>query len=322
MKGGHGRRALFAAALCAGAVGPLALGALGPGSGAALAALQPKVVLPQAVPSLPAGTAHLGAAPSGQVLDLDVALAGQNPSGLAQAVAAVSTPGSPDYHHYLTASQFATEFGPSAAEVAQVSSALRSEGLTVGTPAPGSILLPVHGTAAVVSAAFATPLEQVQAPNGPRAVVNTSSPAVPSTLSGLVTGVAGLDGLFSEHSNARQSPTPGSGAPAAPSAAPATGATTNTSHAVAHAGTPQACSAAAASAPSGSGIYTSSPDGEPVRPQPAVRAGPHRRRPDDRHRRVRAVLLERLPHLPVLLRPRQSHPQRDHRRRPRRPERG
>ena len=45
-----------------------------------------------------------------------------------------------------------------------MTTALRAEGLTVGTPDPGSTLLPVSGTAAVVSAAFGTPLESVQAP--------------------------------------------------------------------------------------------------------------------------------------------------------------
>jgi hypothetical protein len=220
-------------------------------------------MLPQAPPTLPPGTVHLGAAPSDQQLDLDVALAGQNPSGLAQAVAAVSTPGSPEYHHYLSASQFASEFGPSASEVAQVSSALRSEGLTVGTPEAGSILLPVRGDAALVSAAFATPLEQVQAPDAPRALVNTASPAVPSAVSGMVTGVVGLNGLFTEHSMVRPSSSSssgtGSGATAGPNVtAPSTsgqGGSTTSHAATAHAGTPQACGAA--SGASGGGIYTS-----------------------------------------------------------------
>src|SRR5208282_447882 len=151
-------------------------------------------------PHIPADAARLGSAPSGQVLSLEIALAGQDPDGLQQAVAAVSTPGSPDYRHYLTAAQYASEYGPSAAEVAQVSSVLRSEGLTVGTPEPGSILLPVSGTAAVVSAAFGTPLESVQAPNQAKALVNTASPQIPTALAGSVTAVVGLDGLFEEHS--------------------------------------------------------------------------------------------------------------------------
>ncbi|HEY6473291.1 MAG TPA: S53 family serine peptidase, partial [Acidimicrobiales bacterium] len=261
MTGGHGKRALLAvAALSVSAVGPSAVSALGIGASAAAAAL-PKVVLPQAVPNLPAGTAHLGAAPSGEALHLDVVLAGQDPSGLAQAVSAVSTPGSPEYHHYLSASQFAATYGPNAGEVAQVSSALRGEGLTVGTPQQGSVLLPVSGTAADVSATFATPLEQVQAPDHAQAVVNTSSPSVPSSVSGLVTGLVGLDGVFSEHSMARPSPSPStSPSPGSTTAGPNTPAGqsgASSSHAIAHAGTPQACGAASNAAPSGSGIYTS-----------------------------------------------------------------
>ena len=63
-------------------------------------------------PPSPPARRTWGRRPAGQVLDLDVVLAGQNASGLAQAVAAVSTPGSPDYRHYLSAAQYAAEFGP------------------------------------------------------------------------------------------------------------------------------------------------------------------------------------------------------------------
>ena len=221
------------------------------GTAPAGAALSPKISLPQAIPNIPTGTPRLGAAPGGQVLHLDVTLAEQDPAGLAQAVAAVSTPGSPQYRHYLSSQQFAAEFGPSPAVVALVSSTLRAEGLTVGTPAPGSVLLPVSGTAATVSSALGTPLEQVQAPDGSHALVNTSAPQVPSTLAGAVTGVIGLNGLFEEHSMLRPRATaasPGS-APSPPSA--------NAAPAAPHAGTPQACGAAAATASSGAGIYTS-----------------------------------------------------------------
>ena len=250
--------ALLAVALCSGALAPAAFAGLGLGtSGIADAALQPKVTLPQAAPSLPPGTAHLGSAPSGQVLNLDVVVAGQNPTGLAQAVAAVSTPGSPDYHHYLTPAQFDARYGPAPSAVAQVSSALRSEGLTVGTPDPGSVLLPVSGTASVVAAAFGTPIEQVQPSGSSRALVNTASPQVPSSLTGLVTGVVGLDGLFMEHSM-RRTHSESSGAGFGPGSAAAPNAPNNASHALgSHAGTPQACGAAAAQAPPGSGVYTS-----------------------------------------------------------------
>ncbi len=261
MSRGHRRVALLAAALGAAA---LSAGALVP-PGADAAAPESRVVLPQAAPSIPADAARLGWAPSGQLLALDVVLAGQDPAGLAQAVAAVSTPGSPDYRHYLTAAQYAAEYGPSPAEVAQVSSVLRAQGLAVGTPGPGSTLLPVSGTAAVVSAAFGTPLESVREPNQAKALVNTASPQVPASLAGAVTGVVGLDGLFQEHSMSRPSAAPGTAAPAAPAAtaagtAAATAAGTAPNEGrdlVSHASTPQACPAASAAAGTEDGVYTS-----------------------------------------------------------------
>ena len=178
------------------------------GAGASTPAPGPRVALPQAVPHIPADATQLGAAPSGQVLKLDVALAGQDPAALAQAVAAVSTPGSPDYRHYVTPAQFTASYGPSPAEVDQVTSVLRSDGLDVGDLQPDSNLLPVTGTASAVAAAFGTSLETVQVPDQARAVVNTSTLGVPASLSGVVSGVVGLNGVFDEHSMLKRSPVP------------------------------------------------------------------------------------------------------------------
>jgi pro-kumamolisin-like protein/IPT/TIG domain-containing protein len=253
--------ALAGVALCIGALAP-AVGLSGAASSAGAAVL-PRVTLPQSVPTLPANVARLGTTPASAVLHLDMALAGQDPSGLAAAVNAVSTPGSPEYRHYLTQAQFAAEFGPSAAEVAQVTAALHTEGLTVGTPDPGSLLLPVSGTAAVVSSALGTALQTVHAPGqSANAIVNTTAPSIPSSLAGEVTGVVGLDGLFHEHAMLR---TRMPHVAPAPSASPSTTTTPNTpstpavpapqSHALARATPPQAC--AAASSAGGGGLYTS-----------------------------------------------------------------
>jgi Pro-kumamolisin, activation domain/IPT/TIG domain len=258
--------ACAAAVLVVGVLAPAAfIGVPGASGGVAGAAMPGHIALPQPAPQLPAGSTAVGTAPAAHVLDLDVVLAGQNPSGLAQAVAAVSTPGSPQYRQYLTAAQYAAQYGPGAAEVAQVSSALRSEGLTVGSPEPGSLLLPVSGTASVVSAALGTPLESVQAPgDASRAIVNTASPQIPASLGGLVTGVVGLDGLVTEHSMIKQghpgsvppsgssgssgsgpSGSGASGSTASPEAQPpASGSTAQNPAAIAHVGTPQACGAA------------------------------------------------------------------------------
>jgi hypothetical protein len=235
----------------------LLLGVSAVALGGAGAASPGWITLPQAAPHIPADASRLGAAPSGQELKLDVVLAGQDATGLAQAVAAVSTPGSPDYRHYLSAAQYAAQFGPSPAEVAQVSSTLRGEGLNVGTPETGSTLLPVSGTASVVSAALGTPLESVEAPgDSSRTIVNTSSPQIPASLGGAVTGVVGLDGVFQEHAMIKQAPAGASGTSEAPEEQPANGGgATPSPAAIAHAGTPQACPAAQQRAVGGS--YTS-----------------------------------------------------------------
>jgi hypothetical protein len=252
---GHRRRsAHVAAALGVVVLAGVALAPAAVGVHAAGAAGQAKVVLPQSAPQIPSNAKALGAAPPSQVLNLDVTLAGQDPAGLAEAVAAVSTPGSPQYRHYLTAAQYAAEFGPSAPEVAQTTSVLRGEGLTVGTPQPGSTLLPVSGSVAEVTAAFSTPMETVQSPTQERALVNTAAPQIPASLSGTVTGVVGLDGLFQEHSMLMPSPSH-AGPSAGTGSGAGSGAPTEQGHAVGHAGTPQACSAAQGQA--FGGAYTS-----------------------------------------------------------------
>ncbi len=239
----------------------LAAGALVLGlAGTAGAAGTPRAGLPQDVPALPHGTTTLGAAPSGQTMNLDVSLAGQDPAGLAQAVAAVSTPGSPSYRDYLTPDEFAARFGPSPSEIAQVSSTLRSEGLTVGRPLAGSSLLPVSGTVASVESAFGTSIESVQAPGTSRALVNTTAPTVPASLSGAVTGVLGLDGLSRERDMLKVHTGAGASAPVAaanPPGAPASGGAAESRVEGPHAGTPQACGSAAAATSDFSGTYTS-----------------------------------------------------------------
>ena len=233
-----------AAALCVGALAPLVIS--GTAAAAASPSSQARVTLPGELPNVPSDVTRLGPVPAGQTLQIEVGLAGQDPAGLAAAVSAVSTPGSSEYHHYLTSAQFTTAFGPSAAEVTQVSASLRAQGLTVGTPTPGSDLLPVSGTAQTVSAVFSTPLESVRLPGGVTSRVNTAAPQIPAALAHAVTGIVGLSTLARPHSRL----VPGS--KSVEGGVTAAAQSTPVSHAV---GAPQACSAATGAA--GSSDYTS-----------------------------------------------------------------
>ncbi len=119
----------------------------------------------------------------------------RDPAALAAEVQAVSDPGSPEYRHFLTPSQFAQRFGPTPATIAQITSALRNEGLTVGTPSSTGLSLPVSGTVAQVQSAFATPISKYRLSSGKTGYDNASAPEVPVSVAPQIEGVLGLDTL-------------------------------------------------------------------------------------------------------------------------------
>src|SRR5947209_15045782 len=100
-------------ATVAGTPGPAAsaVAAVPPGSG-------PSVRVAGPPPTLPAGSAVVGPSDASAPLTVDVALRPPDPASLTAFVAGVSTPGSPRYHHYLAAGQFASTFGPAPSTIA------------------------------------------------------------------------------------------------------------------------------------------------------------------------------------------------------------
>ncbi len=146
-----------------------------------------------AAAALPAGAQPLGAVPAEKPLKLTVALASQDPSGLAELASEVSDPSSPRFRQYLSVAQFARRFGATPAQTTAVREALREHGLSVGAPTANDLTLPVSGTAAQVEQAFATSLSQVELPDGRMAYANTDAPAVSASVAPFVQGVIGLD---------------------------------------------------------------------------------------------------------------------------------
>ena len=182
------RRILRCAAL---AIGPALLGL----AATASAALAPASVTVGAVPSLSAGATSLGTLAAATPLALTVVLAPRDPSGLAALAAAVSTPGSPQYHHYLSVAEFAARFGAPTAQVDAVRAALRSDGLTPGNVAPDGLSIAVSGSAARASQAFNVSLHRYRQRDGRQVYANSAAPRVPAALGGVVQDVLGLDDL-------------------------------------------------------------------------------------------------------------------------------
>ncbi len=148
-------------------------------------------------PVIPHGARRLGALPKTRPLRLTVALTPQDPAGLQTYAQAVSTPGSSDFHRYLSVGRFAERFGADSTQIAAVENALRSQGLTVGAPTANDLTLPVKGSVADVEQAFSVTESQVQLPSGRTAYANDQAPQVDSSLAPSVQAVIGLDDVTS-----------------------------------------------------------------------------------------------------------------------------
>ncbi len=128
----------------------------------------------------------------GTMLRLTVILRSRNPQALESFATAVSTPGDPRYHRYLTVGEFATRFGSTAARIAAVEKVLRAGGLEVGRPNANDLTLPVLGSASRVEHALSVSLARGQIA-GRTAYANEQPPALPVTIAPYVQGIIGLD---------------------------------------------------------------------------------------------------------------------------------
>ncbi|HEX4792036.1 MAG TPA: protease pro-enzyme activation domain-containing protein, partial [Actinospica sp.] len=90
---------------------------------------------------------HTGTVAAGQKLGLEVSLTPRNTASLDAFIRAVSDPKSSSYKHYLTVAQYAAKYGATDAQIAQVTSYLKSEGLSVGQVTANHLALPVSGSA-------------------------------------------------------------------------------------------------------------------------------------------------------------------------------
>ena len=124
-------------------------------------------------------------------------------AALARFVESLQDPSSPNYHRWLTASEFGTQFGPSDSDIAAVTSWLTAHGFTVNGIAPGRMTIDFSGTAAQVTAAFHTEVHRLSV-RGVNHIANMSDPRIPAALAGAVSGVVSLND-FRPHTNFKKS---------------------------------------------------------------------------------------------------------------------
>lgn len=112
-------------------------------------------------------------------------------AALQKLLAAQQTPGSPEYHQWLTPAQFGARFGTSTRNIQALSAWLQAQGFKVGSIPAGRMLLPFAGTAAQVEAAFQTSIHYFIV-DGVTHFANTANPRIPATFKPLVSGIRGL----------------------------------------------------------------------------------------------------------------------------------
>jgi subtilase family serine protease len=124
---------------------------------------------------------------------LTLSLPPRHPAQLADLLRRLYDPQDPGFHQFLTPTQFAAAFSPTAAEYQAVADAARAQGLTITGSHSDRLLLDVSGRDDAVEHAFGVHLTEYAAANGRFFHAPDTAPTLPTALSGQVSGVIGLD---------------------------------------------------------------------------------------------------------------------------------
>ncbi len=150
-------------------------------------------VLTATVPRLVFAARDLGGLKSSRRLQVALPLRLPDATALDRFAAAQSTPGSPEYRHFLTPAEFGRRFGAPAAELQRATRALKALGLDVSAPTPNHLYLTAVGSVGTLERAFGVRMDTFRLPSGHTFYANTADITLPASLRGSVTGVIGLD---------------------------------------------------------------------------------------------------------------------------------
>jgi subtilase family serine protease len=180
---------------------------------------------------------------AGSRLHLTVTLKPRDPAALAAYATAVSTPGSPSYHHYLSPDQFGRRFGATAAQLRRIRTAFARQGLALGDASAGRLSIPLAADVSTIERGLDVQLRRVRRPGGRAVVAATRAPAIAAGAAAGVQSIVGLDSSSAPQPLTRRARHPGPLAQPLDNGA-ATGASTAATAATATPAGPQPCSAA------------------------------------------------------------------------------
>src|SRR5260370_40992344 len=138
---------------------------------------------PKARPENDQGRVHPSRALS--YVTLSLAHSEDQQAALDQLLIDQQTPGSPNYHRWLTPEDFAQRFGVSEDDLSKIRDWLEGQGLTIAAVARGRNWIAVNGTAAQIESALQTEIHAYLV-NGPAHFSHATKPSVPAAVSGAV----------------------------------------------------------------------------------------------------------------------------------------
>ncbi|HET6804867.1 MAG TPA: S53 family peptidase [Frateuria sp.] len=133
----------------------------------------------------------MGLAAASQPAHVTLILKLRHQDQLEQLIRQTVTPGSPQYHRFLSTGEFAERFGATDAQIAGVQAYLKRQGLR-GEVLDNRMAIRVQGTLAQFGQAFGTTIHAYRAGDGRVFHRPASRPVMPAALAGSVTVVSGL----------------------------------------------------------------------------------------------------------------------------------
>ncbi len=104
-------------------------------------------------------------------------------------------PSSPEYHHWLTPTEFGQMYGPAQQDIDVITKWLQAHGFQVNNVANGRMTIDFSGNAAQVQSAFHTAIHQYVV-KGEQHWANSSDPSIPTAFVPVVAGVRSLHNFY------------------------------------------------------------------------------------------------------------------------------
>ncbi|MGB6945034.1 MAG: protease pro-enzyme activation domain-containing protein [Bryobacteraceae bacterium] len=149
---------------------------------------------PKALAAALAGNDQGRVAPSMEIPYITLALApsANQQAALDKLLVEQQTPGSPNYHQWLTPEEYGQQFGVNDADLGKITQWAQQQGLQVVSVARGRNWIAVSGTAAQVESAFQTEIHNYLV-DGETHYANASAPSVPAAFGSVVKAIRGLN---------------------------------------------------------------------------------------------------------------------------------